>query len=265
MVKLWRRHAFQPVSRRTRAFTLIELLLVVAIIAILAAMLMPALSSAAAKSRKAGCLNNLKQLELGCHLYAGDNDGRLPENLPTISGGLQNTNVWVLGNMAFRQDSTNTTLLRRSKLFPYASQTILYRCPADSSNVFGVPRVRSYSMNGWMGSRYMELYSGTSGFRTFLRENELAASGPANLWTIADEHEGSIDDAFFLVTMDDSHPFASFPATRHQNGYALSFADGHAETYRLRDPNSRFSKEFAAMIRPDNSDWLKLKQVTTTR
>jgi prepilin-type N-terminal cleavage/methylation domain-containing protein/prepilin-type processing-associated H-X9-DG protein len=246
-------------------FTLVELLLVVAIIGLLAAMLMPALSSAASKGRKAGCLNNLKQLEIAAHLYAGDNDGRLPENQLEPSPETRNTNAWVLGNMASSQESTNAVLIRRGKLFPYASQTTLYRCPADPSNTRGVPRVRSYSMNGWMGSRYMELNSINNGFRTFLRETELASSAPACLWVIADEHEGSIDDAFFLVTMDNSRPFASFPATRHDKGYSLTFADGHAETYKLRDPKTRFSAGLAYQISPENADWLKLKQVTTTR
>jgi prepilin-type processing-associated H-X9-DG protein len=239
---------------------------VVAITGLLAAMVLPALSSAAAKGKRAACLNNLKQLEIGCHLYSGDNDGKLPENLPQALPGNASTNGWVLGNMAELQDSTNATLIRRGKLFPYASQTALYRCPADPSNTRGVPRVRSYSMNGWMGSRYMELNSRTNGFRTFLRETELASSTPSGLWVIADEHEDSIDDAFFLVTMDNSRPFASFPATRHDKGYTLTFADGHAETYKLRDPKTRFSAGLAyQQIGPENSDWLKLKQVTTTR
>ena len=58
-------------------------------------------------------------------------------------------------------DSTNKTLIRQGKFYPYASQVALYRCPADPSRTGDEPRVRSYSMNGWMGSRYMEGYSAT--------------------------------------------------------------------------------------------------------
>ena len=154
------------------------------------------------------------------------------------------------------------TLIRQGKLFPYASQVALYRCPSDPSRTADAPRVRSYSMNGWIGSRYMETHPRPSGFRTFVRESELSTAGPAMIWVIADEHEASIDDAWFLVTMDDSQPFASFPATRHERSYGLNFGDGHAEFYKLRDPKTQSP---ASQANPYNSDWQRLKQVTTIR
>src|ERR1022692_178396 len=175
------------------AFTLMELLLVIAVIAILAALLMPALAAAQAKSRRTACLDNLKQSALSFQMYTADNDGKLAQNYPLVPAG---TNSWVLGDMKVSGDSTNKTLIRHGKLFPYASQVTLYRCPADPSRTGDAPRVRSYSMNGWIGSRYMETYPRTNGFRTFVRDSELAAAGPAALWVITDEHESSIDDAW---------------------------------------------------------------------
>jgi len=248
-------------GRLSLAFTLIEILVVLAIISILAALLLPALSSAKAKGRQVGCVNNLKQLGLGFQMYAADNEGRLPENTPAGRGN----NPWVLGNLKNAAEATNQTLIRQSKLFPYASHVACYRCPADPSQVGGSPRVRSYSMNGWMGSRSMETDSRPAGYRTFVRESELAAARPATLWVLLDEHEASIDDGWFLVTMDDSQPFASYPATRHQNGYGLNFADGHVESKKLRDPNSQSLGALKPQISRENSDWIQLKQMTTTR
>ena len=117
-------------------------------------------------------------------------------------------------------------------------------------------------MNGWMGSRSMETLQPASGFRTFVRDSELAAAGPATLWVIADEHEASIDDAWFLVTMDDSRPFVSFPATRHEHSYGLNFADGHAEFFKMHDLQGQGAPEEAGA---SDSDWQRLKQVTTIR
>jgi prepilin-type N-terminal cleavage/methylation domain-containing protein len=238
------------------AFTLIEVLVVIAIIAILAGLLLPTLSSAKAKGRTAGCLNNLNQLALCFQMYSAENDGTLAENYQT------GTNSWVRGDMKVLTDSTNETMIRQGRLFPYGNNPAIYHCPADSFQTNGLPRVRSYSMNSWIGSRQMEAELQSREYRTFLKENEITAMGPSRLWVLADEHEESIDDCWFLVTMDDSKPFASFPAARHQRGYCLNFADGHAEFYKLRDPKTLTP---ASRVGTANLDWVKLKQVTTSR
>lgn len=258
----WRIHLMicgeqSGVEGSRRAFTLIELLMVIAIIAILAALLLPALSSAKSQSQRASCASNFAQVGLASQMYTADNEGRIVENLPYGKG----SNIWMLGNMKISADSTNQTLVRQGKLFPYASQPRLYRCPADPSRNGGLPRIRSYSMNSWMGSRYMETNNPNDRYRTFVRDNELANAGPSVLWTFIDEHETSIDDAWFLVTMDDSQPFASYPVTRHNRSYLLTFADNHVETCKLRDPASIGASQSSRT----SPDWLKLKQLTTIR
>lgn len=251
------RHAatrvFPPGQRA--GFTLIEMLVVIAIIVILAALLLPALSTAQASGKSANCRNNLKQLAIATQIYSADNEGRLIENSPTAP--------WVSGSMKNPIEATNQTLLRLGKLFPYANGLDLYHCPADrSTQLPGSPRVRSYSMNSWMGSRYMELYQRTNAFRTFVRDSELASAGASRLWLLLDEHESTIDDGWFLVTMDDTRPFASMPGTRHNRSYSLNFADGHVELFKLREP---LSLEANAGVSAKNLDWLRLKQVTTVR
>jgi type II secretory pathway pseudopilin PulG len=145
---------------------LVELLLVITIIAILAALLMPALATAKFKGQRTACLSNLKQSALSFQMYSADNGGKLARNYPLAESG---GNCWVLGDMKVSYDATNTAIIRQGKLFPYANQLTLYRCPTDPSRVNDEPRVRSYSMNGWIGSRYMETYQRPSGFRTFVR------------------------------------------------------------------------------------------------
>src|SRR5260221_8648536 len=83
--------AFQPSGVRgigftSGGFTLIEMLVVITIIAILAALLLPALSLAKARSKRIACLNNLRQLTLSSQLYSADNDGKLVENFPEGQG-----------------------------------------------------------------------------------------------------------------------------------------------------------------------------------
>ncbi len=237
---------------------MIELLLVIAIIAILAALLLPVLATAQAKAKRTTCLNNLKEAALAFQMYAADNDGKLAENYPMPT---QTHNSWVMGDMKVSNDSTNKALIRQGKFFPYASQVALYRCPADPSRTGDAPRVRSYSMNSWIGSRHMENYPRATGYRTFVRDSELSAAGPARLWVIADEHEISIDDAWFLVAMDDSRLLTSFPATRHEDRYGLNFADGHAEFYQFHDPKAESGMAQSGA----DSDWERLRQVTTIR
>jgi prepilin-type N-terminal cleavage/methylation domain-containing protein len=261
-------------KRPASGFTLIELLVVIAIMAILAALLLPALSGAKAKAQTVSCINNLKQLAVAAQAYTADNRGLLVVNHSKSMPSPLATNSWVLGDMRSAYEATNTVFLRLSKFFPYANQLSVFHCPADrsttskgsmSGSTTHNPRVRSYAMNGWVGSRYMEDYPKRTGYRTFVKDSELGVAGATGVWMIADEHESSIDDGWFLVTMDDSQPFASFPATRHRRGFGVNYLDGHADVQKLRDPQSVWTSAQANDISSRNEDWTRFKLMTTIR
>ena len=239
-----------------KAFTLVELLVAIAILALLFAMLIPAVSAARAKAQRIACLNQLKQLTTAWQMYPADNAGRLVENWPQS----QPTNSWVLGETKNRNAVTDESYIRRGELFPYANQIAIYRCAADQSQTDGQRRVLSYSMNGWMGSRHMELARKERHFRTFVKESELAVTSPGILWVLAEEHETTLDDGWFLVTMNDAQPFASAPADRHARAFNHSFLDGHAEALKIQ---SSGASPRESMSNAANVDWLKLKELTT--
>src|SRR5690349_6778196 len=128
------------------AFTLIELLVVIAIIAILAGMLLPALSKAKLKATGIKCVSNIKQLTLAAHLYATDFDDKIVPNL------LGDTNAWIGGSVEALPGATNLLDIRNGRLFPYNSSVEIYQCPADKLGVKvgnkSAVRVRSFSLNG---------------------------------------------------------------------------------------------------------------------
>jgi prepilin-type N-terminal cleavage/methylation domain-containing protein len=263
-------------SRGECAFTLIELLVVIAIIAILAAMLLPALSSAKMKAVQIQCLNNLRQLNLCGIEYCGDNHEWFASNNPTASA---DKGSWVLGDMSDQVaiygqvtpgvlDSTNVLCDEEGTFWPYNKNLGIYHCPADLSTTGGIPRVRSYSMNAWIGGTHA--YSSTLGppasaamqFYVYLKDTDVKS--PSRTWYLIDEHEKSINDGFFWVDMTSERPFADFPATRHNRGYGLSFVDGHSEIYQLKDARSRWPVP-GNVNTPSNPDFAKLQSVTTVR
>lgn len=252
---------------KAEGFTLIELLVVIAIIAILAAMLLPALSRAKDKAHQASCINNLKQVSLAFLSYVGDFRDIFPAGAAK-QPMMPVPEDWIYWNTADTRLSGDRTDINKSPLAPYLGRfdTNLFRCPGDKDVLKRQPLRNqlvypfSYSANSVLDNSashdgdnrgMVSLYSGdvttpNQHFKTAMIKN------PAQKLFMVEEHayepSASLpyqapDDGRWTrsrldprtIGLDHPAPYPSadgFISGRHNRRGCVSFGDGHVESVK---------------------------------
>jgi prepilin-type N-terminal cleavage/methylation domain-containing protein/prepilin-type processing-associated H-X9-DG protein len=263
---------------RVRGFTLIELLVVIAIIAILAGMLLPALSKAKVKALSIKCISNHKQLTLCWLMYANDFQDQLVPNW------LVTTQAWIGGLVDSLPGATNELDIRNAKLFTYNGSVEIYQCPAakdlptslrGNTAMAGRRLVRNLSMNGRMGggnamdaSRFGVIdttYVLGPQYPIFKKTSEIIDPSPTQAFTFVDESKETIDDGYFAI-QSTRVQWQNSPTVRHNQGSTFSFADGHAEFWKFTRLNIEQFRDAALVGASGDTtpDYLRVQAAVVT-
>ncbi|MGZ4962003.1 MAG: type II secretion system protein [Limisphaerales bacterium] len=288
--------------RLQRAFTLIELLVVIGIIAILAALLVPALSRGKQKAQGISCVNNGHQLMTALVMYTSDYHDFFPPN-PDDANTVPGHN-WCGGKAGQGgKEEFNPDIIRdptRSLLIHYvANNPSVFRCPTDSrmglyqgtnAALIGhtVPSARTFSMSQACGTicEAFDTQWGKHGGKPYLPVNgpwldnghgnkrtgpwmtygkfsNIGAPGPAMLWVLIDEDATDLNDAAFGYGMEQPIWY-DVPGTYHNFGCGFAFADGHSETHQWKYRKQKVGWGHRVANDDDYADWLWMRSRTSS-
>ena len=240
-------------GRRPAAFTLIELLVVIAIIAILAAMLLPALSKAKLKAQATQCMSNNKQLCLAGLMYVGDNIETFPNNDTGVQGTDAGTNAWIQGNVqTYSGLPPYSSYVSSGVLWNYNKSYAIYQCPGSRAFVLGnlsaqILHNRSYSISVQLNCSFAQTDAMT---RPAVKTT--AVKNTSSAFFFGEENQISIDNGALGVisTASASYPnIWNLPSARHNDSGSFSFVDGHSEIWKWKGIVAAANREFNA----DNS------------
>jgi len=270
---------------------------VIAIIAILAALLLPVLSRAKQRAQGVMCLNNGKQMMLAMTLYSGENNDFFPPN-PDDGNTIPGYN-WCSGQAGINgADEFNTDILKdptRSLLIKYLGGNVaVFRCPADF-RAGGQPAARTFSMNQAVGtidpqsdlnpqagpSSLSPPHSGVpnlsvngpwlnnqgnhrrnSPWFTYGKASDIRAPSPSSLWVLVDEDANGLNDAAFAFGMEQATWYDA-PGIYHNGGCGFAFADGHSETHHWLSKGEKGNNGTGVADDADYQDWLWMQQRTS--
>lgn len=249
---------FVGMNRIPDGFTLVELLVVLAVTGVLAILLLPALAGTNIQGKAGQCINNQRQLITAWLMYSVDNSSRLAVNSdPHVYGSMLFPHTgggpsWVSGSLDWSTGSYNTNTVylvndSYSLLGGYVGrQANVFACPAENfvspaQRLAGwTRRARSVSMSAAVGDgdKYMEPGNpfAWSAWYVARKATDFHYPPPASVWVLADEHPDSIDDGMLYCPSFLTTTFTELPGAQHDSGGTLAFADGHAEIHKWLGP-----------------------------